>query len=394
MLVDACDHTPFSINPSHLYRVHCVMLPLAQPTLWRAVAGWVKDQGSHCALKFATADQITHLLVESAAFSLAGADVPGVVRLRGMLDCSAAMPASEHPNTHSFLMQFLQCLSEQLAHGAGCIVLDRYDGSLARALNRRAPACGTCPCGRSLASTQQPAQHCTRLLRCAGMCRPAPLRSWRTGATCLSRCETSTAVCTCTTETSSRTTCSWRARVWTRVWWSLTLGLRPPPTRATSLFTGASAHHNTQPLACQQACAQHASRKTGTLVHPLLICYGCSQCIPSYLELLSADSAGKVHTLSLYSLYTLVCWVIQLYMLFRCGPGIRRAGAWLARWGSWTLTRAARSLTPLASESPACASLVLAEMWVRNLKWLHSMVQPICVHLRITSVQANALSVL
>ena len=134
----------------------CMVFTLQPPTMWRAVAGWVPDEGRHCALKFAAADKITHLLVESATTCLAGADIPGVVRFRGLLDCAAALPPSEHASQNTFLMQFLRGLPEHLARGAGCVVMDLFDSSLAEALNRRALACGTRERGYSAAPVKNP----------------------------------------------------------------------------------------------------------------------------------------------------------------------------------------------------------------------------------------------
>lgn len=141
---------------AHYLCYACVVFTLAQPAVWCAVAGWVPDRGRHCALKFAAAEKITHLLVESATSSLAGADVPGVVRFRGLLDCAAALPLSEHASQNTFLMQFLRGLPEHLARGAGCAVLDLFDSSLAGALDRRAPACGTRRYGCSAAPVTNP----------------------------------------------------------------------------------------------------------------------------------------------------------------------------------------------------------------------------------------------
>ena len=149
----------------------CVVFTLAQPTVWRAVTGWVPDEGRHCALKFAAADKIAHLIVECATASLTGADVPGIVQFHGLVDCAAALPPSDDASQTTFLMQFVQGMPEHLARGAGCVVMDYFEDSLAGALNRRAPACRTRQCGCSLASTL------LRHMRTRAVKRtPAPLR--------------------------------------------------------------------------------------------------------------------------------------------------------------------------------------------------------------------------
>ena len=49
------------------------------------------------ALKFASADRLRPLLVEAFAMSAGGADVPGVMPLRGTLDCASPLPEAPPP---------------------------------------------------------------------------------------------------------------------------------------------------------------------------------------------------------------------------------------------------------------------------------------------------------
>ena len=124
-----------------------MVLAPAQLTPRHAVAGWLPAMDRYCALKFAPHEAIAELLVEAVTLALAGGEIRGVVQILGLLNCSGALP----PDVHRWVMAALRDLKgdlpNHLARGVACLVLELYDGSLADALDGRAPACVTCQTG-------------------------------------------------------------------------------------------------------------------------------------------------------------------------------------------------------------------------------------------------------
>ena len=116
-----------------------MVLALAQLKPRHAVAGWVPAKNRYCALKFAPPEAIAELLIEAVTLALADGEVRGVVRILGPLNCSAALPPDVHPWVMASLKDLQGDVPEHLARGAGCLVLELYDGSLADALDGRAP---------------------------------------------------------------------------------------------------------------------------------------------------------------------------------------------------------------------------------------------------------------
>ena len=103
------------------------------------MAGWIPELEDYCALKFAPPEVIAELLIEAVTLALADGKIDGVVRMRGLLDCSAALPLDEHRHIMTSMKNLHDDLSKHLACGAGCLVLDLYAGSLFDALYGRAP---------------------------------------------------------------------------------------------------------------------------------------------------------------------------------------------------------------------------------------------------------------
>ena len=124
-------------------------LALAQLKPRHAVAGWIPELEDYCALKLAPAEAIAELLIEAVTLALADGKIDGVVRMRGLLDCSAALPLKEHRHIITSMKNLQGDLPMHLARGAGCLVLDMHAGSLFDALYGHAPGLylpGRLPC--------------------------------------------------------------------------------------------------------------------------------------------------------------------------------------------------------------------------------------------------------
>ena len=138
-----------------------MVLALAQLKPRHAVAGWIPELKEHCALKLAPPEAIAELLIEAVTLALADGKVDGIVHMRGLLDCSAALPLDEHRHIIASMKNLQGDLPKHLARGAACLVLDLHGGSLFDVLYRRAPGRylpGRLPCcaGQGAARLQRP----------------------------------------------------------------------------------------------------------------------------------------------------------------------------------------------------------------------------------------------